>query len=233
MSGTGDFLGNDADLVSFLLVDYLARLGDPRLTEVERFERRMKLEYQLWRLDDGESMTPYQTELIFRRALAGEVNATLFPAVEWYFDFLSGKSRRWLSEFNAGHILRLWRQLPVRRLRERAIATLLFVEAARNPDDAGMSEIPELYREEEALERAGRTNNRKIEITEVLLREALVAPPFREGFPDLRRYAIRTLRYCLTPSGVFPDRDVAIAALNLADDIGEETFEEFYRLLIF
>jgi hypothetical protein len=220
-----------ASLAAFLLGDYLAQLGDPRLTEEERFERRTKLEYELWKLEDLAPMSAYRMVGVISQTFAGDLDAKLFPAIEWYFDFLSAKNQQWLNEVNLVQLLTIRRALPTRRLRDRALQTLLLIEAAIHPDHPEESQIARLFREDELITGDRELTPQGAEIVELLLREAVTSPPFTPNVPSIRRYSMRVLRFCLSPVDI-PDRAFAESVLGLAGDIGDSLYNELSALLI-
>jgi hypothetical protein len=218
-------------LSSFLLTDYLAQLGDRRFTAEERYERRMKLEYQLWKLEDLAPTAAYQVVPVISQAFEGELDTTLFPAIEWYLGFLSGKNEQWLRQVNTNQLVRFWRTLPVRRLRDCALQTLLSIEATIDPDHPERSAIPRLFADDVGLAEDGSFTIKGSEIAEVLVREALVAPPFRPNVPYLRHFSMRVFRFCLTPTGI-PGPELVERALSLAGNMGEATRKEFTDELV-
>jgi hypothetical protein len=219
-------------LASFLLTDYLAQLDDRRFTAQEQFERRMKLDYHLWKLEDQAPWAAHLMIRVISQVFAGDLDTRLFPAIEWYLDFLSGKNEQWLREVSKAQFVRLWRALPVRRLRDRTLQTLLFVEASTNADHPDLSQIASLFHDDIGIAADGSFTAKGREIAEALLREALVAPPSRPGFANLRTFSMLVLRFCLTPSGI-PDSQLVERALALAGDIGDTTRQEFKDLLTF
>ncbi len=172
-----------ASLAAFLLGDYLAQLGDPRFTEEERFERRMKLEYQLWKLEDLAPMAAYRMVGVISQTFAGDLDRRLIPAIEWYFDFLSAKNEQWLNEVSRTQLIRIWKAMPTRRLRDRALETLLWIEATIHPDQPEKSEIVRLFRDEELIAGDGELTPQGVEIAEILLREAVTSPRYPPDFP--------------------------------------------------
>jgi hypothetical protein len=217
-------------LASFLLTDYLAQLDDRRFTAEERFERRMRLEYRLWELEDLQPTSAHLIIPEIDKVFAGDLDTRLFPAIEWYLDFLSGKNEQWLRLATPARLVRFWRALPARQLRDRALQTLLLVEASTNPDHPDRSQIPPLFNQDIGIDPAGDFTAKGREIADVLLREALAAPPFRAGSVNLRVFSMRVLRFCLNPSAV-PDPQVVDRALALAGDIDDATREELRNQL--
>jgi hypothetical protein len=220
-----------ASLAAFLLGDYLAQLGDPRLTEEERFERRMKLEYQLWKLEDLAPFAAYRMVGVISQLFSGDLDRRLIPAVEWYFDFLSAKNQQWLNEVSLTQLLRMWRELPTKRLRERALETLLLIEAVIRPDQPEESQIVRLFRDEELIAGDGELTPQGAEIAEILLREAVTSPRYPPNFPIILRYCMRVLRFSLSPTGT-PNRAIAERVLRLAGDIGDPVFKELSEWLL-
>jgi hypothetical protein len=220
-----------ASLAAFLLGDYLAQLGDPRFTEEERFERRMKLEYQLWKLEDLAPMAAYRMVGVISQTFAGDLDRRLIPAIEWYFDFLSAKNEQWLNEVSRTQLIRIWKAMPTRRLRDRALETLLWIEATIHPDQPEKSEIVRLFRDEELIAGDGELTPQGVEIAEILLREAVTSPRYPPDFPIILRYCMRVLRFSLSPIDI-PDRAIVERVLRLAGDIGDPVYKELSEWLL-
>ena len=174
-----------ASLAAFLLGDYLAQLGDPRFTEEERFERRMKLEYQLWKLEDLAPMAAYRMVGVISQTFAGDLDRRLIPAIEWYFDFLSAKNEQWLNEVSRTQLIRIaWKAMPTRRVARSRPGDVAMDRSDHPSRPTGKSEIVRLFRDEELIAGDGELTPQGVEIAEILLREAVTSPRYSSRLSD-------------------------------------------------
>jgi len=135
-------------LASFLLTEYLVQLGNPRLTEEERFEIRRRLDYHLWTMEDRAPQTAVYLTRAVGAAFAGELEVRAAPTIEWYLDFLSCRDEQSLREVDRPALVRCWRLLPTRLQRNRVLHTLVHIDLIANPDHPEASQVRLMLTEE-------------------------------------------------------------------------------------
>jgi hypothetical protein len=233
--GAGSLPDHKTLLLSGLLVEYLARLADTNVSPLEKARIRMALELQIESISALSPSTSYHLLRLLDGAFSlREDYSEITPAIDWYLDFLSGRSTDWLKEVSTSRLSQIWKVLPESPVRAKALRTLLFVESVTIPNQPVTSEICRLFRKTQtggvAIEDLSGDQRT---IASILVQEALGAPDVvtAEG-TNIRFFSLRVLRYCLEPKSDVPlSAQMVAAVLASVGDLGEPVRKEFEATL--
>src|SRR2546427_2699138 len=143
-------------LTSFLLLEYLSHMGDPRLSAEERLDVQMKLEYYLHRLEMQQPrQAPRMLRLMDAMFSNVELSVKILPAIEWYLEFIASKDSHWHEAVEVRTLVRFWRELAPGRLRDRALQLIILVELGRLSFNEQASIVCDLFRDAPGLDSEG------------------------------------------------------------------------------
>jgi hypothetical protein len=142
----------------------------------------------------------------------------------WFLEFVGSRDTNWLTRVDLLVLERFWRILRDARMRRMTVEVIAKVECNTRSEEAFLSLIPSLFREDQSQTSGGSLRPDGALIFDVLMTRIKMTPPgtLNARATRLGNYCLRVLKYCfrnrfqkLTPADLR-------AILDLAGDVPED-----------